>query len=767
MEVTILTPLYNGIEFLLETVDSVIAQTYPHWTMIIGVNGHGDDGGDIGEKVRYIASKDSRIHVIILPSSIKGKSASLNAMISTVHTEWTCILDADDIWLPEKLEKQLQIINAKPHLGVVGTHCTYFGEMTGSPTLVFGEIPRGLTLQYNTIINSSAIFRTKYGRWSTSDKLVAIEDYDLWLHLDYCGVAMYNIPEQLVRHRIHKTSAFNSRGISPASLVDQYKALNWVSTSTTTVVSAFYPLEKSKHGVDRYHSWLQNFCAIPCLLVIYTDEASADLILAARKGLESKTVLIIRPFNQFRMTSPDMMSLWQRHHAIDSEKAIHSPELYAVWAMKQECVRDTIQQNPFNSAYFVWCDVGIQRHTELQSAYLNFPALSSELCKPGRMTFLEVQDIPQSYVDDWKEGLPMKYPPPDVTLGGGCIAGDAAAWDDFGSAYEKLVTEFDHQGRFAGKDQILFFTLLMERRTKLPFQLLKATQFANIPFIYWMSMPCILSGSVPANFDARFEISCSVVLNGRLGNQLFEIAACKAHSLAHHSGEINIIGNLHPYLLHLQEYNRSPSSISNAWREPHYHYASIPSHNDALVGYYQNSKYFSKYAEQIRELLCPRPTMIAEANGNYLHLAALYNTGIAIHVRRGDYQSPQYKTNYGILGREYFATAIQKMRTQNPGGKIVVFSDDSNWCRAEPIFADENAEIIDESNDVIVFTLMSQFKYFILSNSSFSWWPAWLAGESACVLAPEQWYNPSFIANYQDIYEPTWIKIPIGSPDKE
>jgi len=504
MDVTILTPLYNGIEFLSETVDSVIAQTYPHWTMIIGVNGHGDDGGAVGEKARDIASKDSRIHVIILPSSIKGKSASLNAMIASVHTEWTCMLDADDIWLPEKLEKQLQIINAKPHLGVVGTHCTYFGEMTGSPTLVSGDIQRGLTLQYNTIINSSAIFRTKYGRWSTSDKLVAIEDYDLWLHLDYCGVAMYNIPEQLVRHRIHKTSAFNSKGISPATLVQQYKALNWVST-TTTVVSAFYPLEKAKHGVDRYHSWLRNFCEIPCLLVLYTDAASADIIRNARKGLESKTVIIVRPFNSFRMSSPDMMNLWKHHHMIDPENAIHSPELYAVWAMKQECVRDTIQQNPFNSAYFVWCDVGIQRHPHLQAFYQSFPSKCHDICKPNSITFLEVGDIPQSYVDRWQQNLPMQFPSPDVTLGGGCIAGDIAAWEEFGSAYERLILEFDKQGRFAGKDQILYFTILMDRKTVKPFRLLRAINFAAVPDIYWMSMPCILAGSVQSVFDERFE----------------------------------------------------------------------------------------------------------------------------------------------------------------------------------------------------------------------------------------------------------------------
>ena len=278
-----------------------------------------------------------------------------------------------------------------------------------------------------------------------------------------------------------------------------------MAVPTTTVVSAFYPLEKSKHGVDRYHRWLQNFCEIPCLLVLYTDAASAEIIRIARKGLESKTVIIVRPFNSFRMSSPDMMGLWQRHHTIDPEKGIHSPELYAVWAMKQECVRDTIHQNPFNSKWFVWCDVGIQRHPHLQTFYQDFPSKCHDICKPNCITFLEVGDIPQSYVDRWQQNLPMQFPSPDVTLGGGCIAGDIAAWEEFGSAYERLILEFDKQGRFAGKDQILYFTILMNRKTVKPFRLLRAINFAAVPDIYWMSMPCILAGAVQSVFDERFE----------------------------------------------------------------------------------------------------------------------------------------------------------------------------------------------------------------------------------------------------------------------
>jgi glycosyltransferase involved in cell wall biosynthesis len=103
----ILIPLYNGIEFLEECLQSVSAQTYHEWEAWIGINGHGDDGGAIAQKVKELASYDSRIHVIIQDSSISGKVQSLNHLMTIVSPsiEWIAILDCDDKWTPIKLEK--------------------------------------------------------------------------------------------------------------------------------------------------------------------------------------------------------------------------------------------------------------------------------------------------------------------------------------------------------------------------------------------------------------------------------------------------------------------------------------------------------------------------------------------------------------------------------------------------------------------------------------------------------------------------------------
>jgi hypothetical protein len=270
-----------------------------------------------------------------------------------------------------------------------------------------------------------------------------------------------------------------------------------------TVVTAFYPLDKSKHGVAKYHEWLRLFCAIPCQLVVFTDAESAPLIRAARG--DRQTVIHESPFDSWKMTSPTMMALWARQHRLDPEQDIHSPELYAVWALKQEAVMIAIAENHFHSRWFIWCDIGIQREPTLQPWYSDFPntAACERLIAPGRMVFLEVSRIPDSIVSAWKKGS-YNGPAPHVTLGGGCIAGDADAWAEFSRIYVMLLPEWDRVSRFCGKDQLVFFRMLASRLTQKPFRLIHARTFGNNGNP-WMSFPVILGGKVDGQIDPRFE----------------------------------------------------------------------------------------------------------------------------------------------------------------------------------------------------------------------------------------------------------------------
>ena len=273
-------------------------------------------------------------------------------------------------------------------------------------------------------------------------------------------------------------------------------------TSDSTVISAFYPLKGSKYSIGNYRAWLQNLCKIPMNLVLFTTEKYALEIYQWRRKFLKRTHVIVRHFDSFGMTCPSMMRFWEKQCELDTDMKNH--ELYAMWALKQELVRIAIYQNVFQSKWFCWCDAGIQRFSKLQDYYMTFPCDVERLCIPGRMTFLEVDKIPQRYVDDWNESKPVQFPFPEITLGSGCIVGDAEAWQEFGEAYKDMLKDFALRGWFAANETSIFFAILMEKKTK-PFRLFHAKQFVNIPGIEWLSFPVMLGGNLDAELDTRFE----------------------------------------------------------------------------------------------------------------------------------------------------------------------------------------------------------------------------------------------------------------------
>jgi teichuronic acid biosynthesis glycosyltransferase TuaG len=221
--ISILTPVFNGVEFLEECVRSVIPQTFPDWELWIGVNGHGDDGGTVAQVAYQVAKLDSRIHVVIQGPPLKGKVESLNHLVSLTTTEWIAILDCDDIWEPRKLEMQVRAMHSHAYgADVIGTCCQYFGERYEIIPLESGYIDPAILENHNPIINSSSLIRRRFCNWELNDINFAMDDYHLWMKICLSGGKLYNIPELLVWHRIHNNSAFNSKGHTNYALRSWY-----------------------------------------------------------------------------------------------------------------------------------------------------------------------------------------------------------------------------------------------------------------------------------------------------------------------------------------------------------------------------------------------------------------------------------------------------------------------------------------------------------------------------------------------------------------
>lgn len=215
--ISILIPIYNGIEFIEESVGSVLDQTFEDWELIIGINGH-VEGSPVYLVAKEYEKRSPKIKVFDF-FTIKGKSHVLNEMIQYCKYDYIAILDVDDIWHKEKLRIQSEYIG---EYDVIGARCIYFGDKVGTvPYIPLGDISTFDFLRVNPVINSTALIRKELCYWDKS--FDGVEDYDLWLRLWRAGKKFYNCSQILLKHRIHKTSAFNNTNHNfVPRLIDKY-----------------------------------------------------------------------------------------------------------------------------------------------------------------------------------------------------------------------------------------------------------------------------------------------------------------------------------------------------------------------------------------------------------------------------------------------------------------------------------------------------------------------------------------------------------------
>lgn len=178
-------------------------------------------------------------------------------------------------------------------------------------------------------------------------------------------------------------------------------------------------------------------------------------------------------------------------------------------------------------------------------------------------------------------------------------------------------------------------------------------------------------------------------------------------------------------------------------------------------GLWQSWKYLDQHESQIRQDFNFRHGL-GDA-GDALARRLDKPDSVILHIRRGDYVSvAQNAELLGFVGMDYYRAAIEHIRSLIHEPRFFVFSDDLEWSRRELPQFGLRADYVDlpapagVPQHAFEMQLMSRGANFIIANSTFSWWSAWLAGNSArSVIAPARWFADSSV-DASDLLPPHW-----------
>ncbi len=241
---------------------------------------------------------------------------------------------------------------------------------------------------------------------------------------------------------------------------------------------------------------------------------------------------------------------------------------------------------------------------------------------------------------------------------------------------------------------------------------------------------------------------------GRIGNNLFMIAHAYAKGLEYNKqvllprihidyNDEKMSENIFAKLEYIEDYDRT-----GIWNP----IVPLNTNHTLYSGYFQSEKYFEKYSENIKSLFGPTHDFIYRIK---LEIPQIFdNVCTVINIRRGDYLP--VADFHPVVNLEYINHCVALIKDP---GQFIIASDDIPWCK-EHIKIPE-AIFIEGYKAYEQMWILSMCKNFIISNSSFSWWAAYLSrAEDKIVLAPETWFGPKGPSSWQDMYCKDWIIVP-------
>ena len=245
--VSIIMPCYNAERYIAQSIESVLAQTYRNWELLITDDCSTDGSVKIATKYSLL---DDRISLLV-PDEHQGIARTRNMSISRARGRFVAFLDSDDIWYPEKLERQ---VNYMLENDLAFTYTSYeLIDWQGNPknkTVKDAGVMSYKKYLRNTIIccGTVVIDREKTGHFATPI-IRTSEDMSLWLSIMKRGFDAYPVPGPLHKYRITPGSASSDKINAACDVWRVYRKMEKLSLAASVFNFVCYTFNAVKKHV--------------------------------------------------------------------------------------------------------------------------------------------------------------------------------------------------------------------------------------------------------------------------------------------------------------------------------------------------------------------------------------------------------------------------------------------------------------------------------------------------------------------------------------
>lgn len=220
-----------------------------------------------------------------------------------------------------------------------------------------------------------------------------------------------------------------------------------LTTSPSSIVTGYFRIP-SKHSSSKYDSWMKNMLSLQDPMIVFTQAEMVDKIRGFRQHALNRTVIVELELEELPITKMGDADFWPHQLEIDVEKKIHAGyQVFWIWLSKSWLVVQGSEMNPFDSSFFMWCDIGSFRDSKYNNRLL---IQHAELVPDGSLIWMahRTPNPPSSPI--WADKLKERQ---HFYQSGSQAAGSTVAWRDFHKQFAITIDRFVAKGLFIGEDQ--------------------------------------------------------------------------------------------------------------------------------------------------------------------------------------------------------------------------------------------------------------------------------------------------------------------------